>query len=513
MRQSTRLIINSTSMFGRMALTVGIGLLTTRLLLDALGRVDFGLIVALGATGALLQFITNGLTSSVQRQFSHAIAQKDAGRVSQVFSTAWVVFLALSVGLWVVGQALTPLVMHGLTFPPERAAAAWWVYQVSLLGLVLAVTATPYQAMIVAHQHLFVNAVADTSTSLLRLGAVLAILVAPWDRMVTFVTLQLAGLAVVRWAMTGYCLGRFEGSWPRPRRFDLAELKAIVNIAGWTILGDISWRLRMQGGTLLLNVFFGPVVNASYGIAIQVAGYVMNFAQAMRLAVLPAIVGAETKGNRQNVHRLALVAGKYVLLLLSLLFVPLWLEAEMALRFWLGDLPPQVVILTRIVLVWALVYVFNIGPRLALLGTGNVGWYTRRTVLVSAGVLIVAAMAFLSGWPQLRQPWVLPATEVVGVFSLMFIEAVSIGREIDLPAARWLREALAPTLAVLIPASTAAIAIHCSMADGFWRFVAVIVIYGLVAVPLIWWVALAAWERQRFLGFAGAAFARLQGAD
>jgi hypothetical protein len=187
----------------------------------------------------------------------------------------------------------------------------------------------------------------------------------------------------------------------------------------------------------------------------------------------------------------------------------LWLEAELALRFWLGDLPPQTLILTRLTLVWSLAYVFNIGHRLALFGTGDIGWYSRSAVLVSAGVLIVAAGGFAAGLP----PWALPAAEVLGVLSLMCVEAVYIGREIELPVARWIRESLAPTLAVLIPASTTALAVHASMPAGLWRFLAVMAAYGLVAAPLIWWVALADWERQQFVRFAGAAVARLRPAD
>lgn len=509
MKQSTRLIINSAATFGRMALTIGIGLTVTRLLLRTLGREDFGLVIALGATGSLMQFVTAGLTSSVQRQFSYALGRSDIRGLNQIFSTAWVVFVLLAAGLWLIGQAIAPLIMHGLTIPPERAAAAWWVYQLTLLSLVLAVTATPYQSMIVAHQHIFINAVADTFTAAIRLASVLAIAVAPWDRMVTYVALNLAGAAVVRWSLTAYCLYRFEGSRPRPREFDVAELKKIFSLAGWTLVGDLSWRLRMQGGTLLLNIFFGPVINASYGIAIQVVGYVMNVAQAMRLAVLPAIVGAEAKQNRSNVHRLALVAGKYVVLLLSLLFVPLWLEAAQMLRLWLGNLPPMTVLLTRIALVWALAYVFNIGQRLALLATGNIGWYARITIVFSVSVLVAAGSLFALG----AAPWALPIVEVLSVLSLMMIEAVYIGREIGLPLRRWLREAILPTMAVLIPATVAAAAVHSSMEEDLRRLAAVTAAYNAIALPLIWFVALAAWEREKFRGFAGSALARLQRAN
>lgn len=493
-------------MFGRMAITVGISLVVTRLLLQTLGKVDFGLILALGATGAMLQFVTSALSSGMQRQLAYELARDGKDQLIRVFSTGWVVFLVLGTGLWLVGVALTPVIMHGLTIPAERAAASWWVYQISLLSLVLTVTATPYRALIMAHQHLTINAVADGITSLMRLAAVLLLLRTPWDLMVSFVAYQLAGLAAVRWGVNGYCLWRYEESWPRLKHFDRTQLKEISSIATWSFLSEMAWRMRMQGGILLLNIFFGPVVNAAYGIAVQIVGFVIQLMGAIRMAVLPAIVGAHVKGNQQNVHRLALVAGKYTLLLLSLLFVPILFELEQILHLWLGDYPPDTAILTRLSVVWALGSAMVLGYRLAQFATGNLGWYTRATLLVSAGLLIVSGTGFYYGLP----PWFLPATACVGAVVLIEIAVRRIGAEIELPAAQWIREALLPTLGVLVPATAGAMLVRWSFAESLWRLVAVTAAYTIIAVPLIWWVALAAWERQRFLGIASSAMSVLQ---
>ena len=200
MKQSTRLIVNTSSMFCRMARTVGISLLITRLLLQYLGRVDFGLILALGATGAMLQTLSGAMTTGMQRQLSCEVANNDEAAIGRVFSTGWVIFVGLGIGLWILGIALTPIVMRVWTIPADRADAAWWVYQLSLLNLVLVVTATPYQALIVSHQHLTIQAIGEVFTVLTRLASVLLLLVLPWDRMVTFVALQLAG----------YCAGALD---------------------------------------------------------------------------------------------------------------------------------------------------------------------------------------------------------------------------------------------------------------------------------------------------------------
>jgi O-antigen/teichoic acid export membrane protein len=466
------------------------------------------LILALGATGAMLQFVTGALTSGVQRQLAVEIAHQDADRLRRVFSTSWVVFMGLGTVLWLAGVAITPIIMHGLTIPPERADAAWWVYQISLLSMVLAlaITATPYRALLVARQLLVINALADVFTALVRLASVFLLLWVPWDWMVSYVAFQLIGYAVVRWSINGYCLWQYAESRPRPRSFDRAQLKEITRIATWTLLNQLSMRFRNQGGILLLNVFFGPVVNAGYGIAAQLSDYALDIAHAVRTSVLPAIVGAHAKGNRQSVHRLALVAGKYTVLLSSLIFVPIWLEAQRVLDLWLSSVPEYSVVFARLIIIWTLMWVFATGYYLALLATGDIGWYTRQNLYVSALILVISAIGFYFGAP----PWFLPATTVVGMIVLTVIGVYHIGAQIDLPATTWFYQALLPTLGALVPATMAAAAVHWAMPDDNWRLLAVVAIYGVVSAPLIWWVALAEWERRQFFSFAKSAAARLQ---
>jgi O-antigen/teichoic acid export membrane protein len=506
MRQSTRLIINALATFGRMALNIVAGLLATRLLLQYLGKVDFGLLLALGATGAMLQFITGALTSGAQRQLAYEIASDSFDRLRSVFSTAWAVFMGLGILMWVVGIALTPAIMHGLTIPAERANAAWWVYQITLFNLLVAVSATPFRALIVAHQQLTINAVADAIMAISQLIGVLILTLVSWDWMVTYSAFQLLSFAVVCSAIIGYCLWKYPESRPSFRQFNNGQLKEITRIATWTLLNQLSVRFRNQGGILLLNVYYGPAVNAAYGIAVRISDYALNVSQALQLTVLPAIVGAHAKGHHKNVHRLALVAGKYTVLLSSLLFVPIWLEAPTVILIWLGEVPEYTPIFARLIILWTFIYVFGVGYQLALFATGNVGWYARQNFLVSALTLLVAAAGFYFGLP----PWFLPATTVLAMSWMTLIGVWWVGKEIELPVSRWVHESLLPTLGVLLPAVATAAFVRLNMHEDIWRVLAVTVTYGLVATPLIWWVGLASWERQHFLSFAASALARLQ---
>ena len=172
MKQSTRLITNTGATFVRMMLTIGLGLVGTRILLDHLGEVDFGLIGALGATGSLLAATKAALTTSAQRHFAYETGRQDWAALQCVFFTTWTLFTLLGLALAVILASLAPVVLSVLIIPEERAEAAWWVYHLSLLTIVITVWFTPFRAMLTAHQMIVVTSIADGIFGLLRLSLI-----------------------------------------------------------------------------------------------------------------------------------------------------------------------------------------------------------------------------------------------------------------------------------------------------------------------------------------------------
>ncbi|MEX0776989.1 MAG: hypothetical protein WD042_14890 [Phycisphaeraceae bacterium] len=505
MRQSTRLILNTGATFGRMALTVGIGLVTTRLFLTALGQVDFGLVSTLGATGALLTVVTAALTASTQRHLAYDIGRGDRQGLSRTFSSALVVFAACGLALWAIGVALTPVVLQVLTIPPDRAGAAWWVYQMTLAALATTVVLTPFRGMFAAHQELFFSSILDVLGSILRLAVILGLFVVPWDRMASYAVLNLLAQIALSIITVMWSLWRYPGSRPRRSAVSWPDMKGLMSFAGWSLFGSLAWSLRQQGAVLLINLRFGPAVNAGYAIAAQLVAYAGNLSGAIIRAVQPAIVSLEAKGSRRHVHQLVIVTGKYIALILGLLFVPLWLETPAILHLWLGQVPEHAVVLTRVALIWVLLGAMGFGYGTALQATGDIGWFTRITLLLAATSLALAVFAV---YVLNLGPWAVPGATVVLVLVQLVLQVRLIGRRIELPPSVWMRGVLWRVLMVAVPAGAAATILRLAL-DGPWRILAVVVAYNAIALPLIWMVGMERWEQQQFLRIAGAAWSRL----
>jgi len=510
MRQSTRLVANTLATFSRMALTVGIGLATTRLILDALGEVDFGLISALGATGVLLSTVTAAMAGSTQRHLAYEIGKGDPLALSQTFSSALAMFMIGAAALWLVGVALTPAVMHGLTIPDDRMNAAWWVYQTTLIGLVVNIGLTPYQGIIAAHQELVISTLYELVNSIMRLSIVIALFFVPWDRLVSYAMMMVAGHFVLSAVLVAACLRRYPACRPRPSRFAWTTMRELGVYASWSFLGQMSWVLRQQAAVIIINVAFGPAVNAAFAVAIQVGRYCTNLSQAVTRAVRPAITTLEAKGSRQNVHRLTLVTGKYVPILLSLPIVPLMLDLPQVLDLWLDQVPAYTAQLVWLTVLWIMMQTLMRGYTLALEATGKIGWWTRIGLTLT---LLSLVLACLLVFVLELGPWAVPASTVALTCIYAPMAALLIGRHIGLPFRRWLTDTIWPVLLVTGPAGAVAIAARLALPTQPWRVLVLIGVYAAAAIPLFWFVALKPWERQQFSRILGAIRKRMPGAS
>lgn len=508
MRQSTRLVVNMLATFGRMALTVGVGLVTTRLFLEALGQVDFGLVSVLGATGTMLKVTAIALTASTQRHLAYEIGRGDKQALGMLFSTALVMFGVVGIIVWLIGQALAPLIMRGLTIPSDRADAAWWVYQFTLLGIGSSVILSPYQGIIAAHQELVITNVVELISSVLRLLIVAALFLIAADRLIAFSAMSIAASTGMMILLVGLCLQRYPESRPNWRYVRLAEMRRLAAYAGWSMVGTLALSLRQQGGAILLNLRFGPVVNAAFAISSQVSSYVTHFTTSLAGVVRPAIVAQEARQRRAEVHQLTLVTGKYSVLLLTVIFIPIWLDAELILRLWLGELPPHTVALVRLGLIASLLVPLATGYNLALQATGDIGWYTRILLGLSGGVLLAAGAAF---YAFDAGPWALPAAFIVMAVALVGVAVVMIGRRIELLPRVWLRWVVRPIVCVVGPATGVALVLHHLIYPTSWRILATGGAYATLAVPLMWHMALEGWEKEHFRRIASRVGMKLGG--
>ena len=504
MRQSTRLILNTIVTFGKIGVTLVLSLLTTRYILASLNDDDWGLLSALGASGVLLALITTSLTFSAQRHLAYEIGREDKHQLRVVFNTALVLFFGLGLVLWVIGFFIADPFLSILKFPEERASAAFWVFQITLFEIVRTTWTTPFRAAATARQSLAFLAIFETGTAIVRLAAAIAIGYLSGDLLIKFAVILLVGQVLLALALVISCMIRFEETRPQLGLFSRKTLPEVAGFAGWALVLRTGWMFRLQGGTLLVNAFFGTVVNGAYAIGVQVASLLMRIAYTMMQVTQPAMTSALAKGNWEQVRTLCLCTSKYATQISMFAIVPLMLETESIMRLWLVDFPPGTVLFVQLTLVWATMVLTVRGHDTAIMAVGNLSRFVTATTSIILGAFVVSSIGFAV---FNLEAWIFPVSLIVASLLIVAYNVLIGGKLLRIPAVEWLRRTLLPIILSTIVPTTVATIVRYSIEPGVLRVVAVVGAYAMLAVPFGWFV-LEPIEKQKFRELISRVFSR-----
>ena len=437
MKQSERIAINIGVTFLRMFLTIGIGLYATRLLVDALGEVDFGLFGAVAGGIAVMSVIQAALLQSSQRNLAYQIGKDDPEKLREMFSSCFAIFFVTAILLLTVGYFLTPVVLGYLNFPEERSATVRTLWTAMVLSLGVLSIRSAFHALFMAHQALVQDAIFMLCTSFMRLGIAIAVSYHTGDRLLLYGWLFLLMGAIELVYMIVVALIRFPESRGRVGSIRLADVRKLLSFGGWGVFDLMVLRLRQQGGNLILNPFFGPIVNAGYSVGVQAQIYPSRIVHSIAMATRPAIVQRYARGDIDFVHKMVLSAGRMSTLFASLLIVPFLLEMDFLLDLWLVKVPPNAAAFCRFMFLSVLMEQLTGGFVSAVQATGKIGKFTIISALTISTPFLLAAVGFAMGH---RQPELMVQLLLVGICFAVLFQAWYVGGMIGISFWEWLRE-------------------------------------------------------------------------
>jgi len=354
-QNNKRIAKNTLMLYFRMILTMLVSLYTSRVVLNTLGVEDFGIYNVVGGFVSMFGFLNSAMASATQRFLSFEIGKGDRDQLRNVFSMSVnihfliafiILILAETVGLWFVNTQLI--------IPADRMGAAQWVYQFSILAMMVYMVSVPYNAMIIAHERMNVFAWVSIAEVSLKLFIVFMLQWFGFDKLKFYAVLTFCVSLIIRFIYGIYCSKNFKES--KFRFFwDKSLFNTLVSYAGWNLWGNIAVVLKGQGVNVLLNMFFGPVVNAARGIAYQVSSAVNQFVTNFQMAMNPQIIKSYAVDDLKYMHQLIFRGAKYSFFLLFTLSLPILLETEQILRLWLKTVPEYTVIFTRLVIINVLI--------------------------------------------------------------------------------------------------------------------------------------------------------------
>ena len=380
-----RIAKNTALLYFRMLLIMGVTLYTSRVVLATLGIEDFGIYNVVGGVVSMFGFLNASMAGATQRFLTFELGKGDNLKLKKVFTTSihihvliaiLVVVLAETIGLW--------FLYNKMTIPVDRLNAAFWVFQFAVLSAVVMFISVPYNAAIIAHEKMSAFAYISVIDVTLKLLIVYLLTLTSYDRLIFYAFLLFLVQLFIRIIYGVYCRRHFpEVSY----RFvwDKSLFKEMSGFATWQLFGNLAAVAYTQGVNILLNIFFGPIVNAARAVTVQVQAAIQQFAASFQQALNPQITKSYATHELERMHTLVFASARYSFFLLLFLSLPVLIETPMILSIWLQEVPEYTVIFIRIILITSMIEAMA-NPLITAAGaTGKIRTYQ----MVVGGILLL----------------------------------------------------------------------------------------------------------------------------
>lgn len=377
LKQNNQIIARNTIFLTiRMVVVLGIGIYTSRVLLHTLGVEDFGIYNVVCGFVAMFGFLNTSMNNGIQRFYNYELGkngEEGARRVyhcsliTQTIIAVVVLVFAETFGLWYV--------YNKLVVPPERLLASVWVYHSAIISLLFLILQIPYSAAIMAHEKMDYYAICSVLDVVIKLLIVLSLPFINYDHLVVY------GLLMICISVLNFCLyfvyskihfSEVHGLFSLKKNL----LKEMISFSGWNLFGSLSGVMKEQGLNVVLNLFFGPIVNAAQGLAYQVSSGVQSFIINITTAARPQLTQSYAQGNIDRTIHIMFSMSKMSYICIYILALPVMLEVNFILKVWLGDtIPDHTNMFVILVVAYSLINVFNPPVSFVVHATGKMRNY------------------------------------------------------------------------------------------------------------------------------------------
>ena len=345
-----RIARNTLMLYFRMLLIMAVTFYTSRVVLQTLGIEDYGIYNVVGGIVAMFGFLNSAMSSGTQRYLTFELGRGDKEKLKRVFITSMNIHMIIAVTVFILAESIGLWLLYNkMTIPSDRFNAAFWVYQCSILSTMVMFISVPYNATIIAHERMSAFAYISILEAILKLLIVYLLLLGDIDKLILYAVLMLAVQVTIRFIYNIYCRRHFEET-RFSFLFDKVLFKEMLSFSGWNLWGNMASVTFTQGLNILLNIFFGPTVNAARGVAVQVQQAVTQFSMNFQTAINPQITKSYATEDYSYMHSLIFRSSRFTFCLLLCISLPIFMEAEALLGVWLNEVPDYSADFLRLIL-------------------------------------------------------------------------------------------------------------------------------------------------------------------
>lgn len=489
---SKRIAKNTMLLYFRLFLTMGVGLFTSRVILNVLGVENYGVYNVVGGVVAMFSLFTGSLSAAISRFITYELGKGDKEKLSVIFSTSVNIQVVLAIVVTILAEIGGVWFLNNhMNIPDGRLEAANWVLQFSILTFAINLISVPYNSAIIAHEKMSAFAYISILEVVLKLITAYVLYVSPIDKLITHGALLCGVALLIRFVYSIYCNRHFEECHYH-MVYDKSVLKQMTGFAGWNLLGSASTILNSQGINIIINLFFGVAVNAARGVANQVEGIVKQFVSNFTMAINPQITKSYAAGDYDYMNKLIISGAKYSIYLMLLFTIPFLFEIEAVLDLWLGIYPEDAPMFLRLTLIGSIIDMSGNSLAIAVWASGRIKRYYILIGPIGLVTIPITYALYAMGFPAY-------CSYLAYIFTYACIQIIRMfvaKAEIPFKIAPYVKEVFVRPLIVAIVSVAIIYLPYHFMTDGMLKSLCIIAISVIITIAVVYAFGLGKTERE-----------------
>ncbi len=487
-----RIAKNSIFLSIRLFIVLIITLYTTRVVLRNLGIVDFGVFNVVCGFVAMFAFLNTSMTNGIQRFYNYEIARNGTGGICKVYNTALRIQFLLSLLVVIIAETFGLWYIHNkMVIPEDRYVAALIIYQCAIFSFIFVIMQVPYSAITMAKEKMDYYAIVGVIDAILKLLIAIALPYIPQDKLIAYGVL-IAIISLLNFILYFfYAKKSFDGIY-YIQKIDKKLFSSMLSFSGWNLFGSFSGIMKEQGINLILNLFFGPIVNAARGVAHQVNGGLTSLVSNLSIAVRPQVIQSYSTGDTKRTMKLTYSISKLSCGVLYLFALPVVLEINFILKVWLGDYIP-IHTNTFIIIIIIISFVNNLNSAVSgvIHASGQMATYQVVSSSISLLCLPAAYFVLKCGYsPEWALIMTFTFTSLSQIASLFIMKKIINYSIID-----YIKQIICPLIYFIILSIWIPLCIHYFFPVGWGRFISTLFISFCVSGLLMYFVLFDSSER------------------
>lgn len=418
MNENKKIAFNSIIIFLRLCLVSFIGIYASRVVLDALGASDFGLYNVVGGIVIILNVINTAMVTTTYRYIAFELGKGEDGNPRKTFNIVFLIHACFALLILLLGFTVGDWYVNNfLNVAPDRIADALFVLHISIITTTLNTLLVPYQGLLVAFEKFSVSAIIDIVSNIMRLLAIVYFLYGTEDRLRFYSLIMLIYNMLHCIAFVLYCLLHYRKIIAFRIFKDMVMVKEMLSFSGWTLFGASASVAQMQGTAIVINFFFGTMVNAAYAVASQVNNFILLFSRSLNNAAIPQITKNFSGGNSQRSVMLTSYISKYSYILMCFVAFPVLLEMDFLLGIWLKKVPENTSLFCKLMVVNGLLSCLGAGIPALVQAIGKIKIFQLTISVLQLLGLPIAYLFF---------KWLFPAYYIMVIYAVLTITSALI---------------------------------------------------------------------------------------